>query len=289
MATHDQHAIRAADLPGKERRRAIAGIPADSISLDWAMAICTCIITFGLFIDGWAHNHDKVDDTFFTPWHALLYGSIAAAGLLLIYTHFRNVGRGHRWRQALPNGYGLSLAGFFIFAAGGVADLFWHETFGFEEGLEALLSPSHLLLAVSGLMIMTGPIRAMWRRADTEQSWRGLLPAILPFACITSVFTFFTTFAAVSSEFIALTGARPADHTLTDIFGIVALVMHANILLAVVLVHGAALAAALRRGDPALCRQLALDDLDARTRGGRFHLRHQRRGGRPAGRLAAAA
>ena len=119
------------------------------------------------------------------------------------------MGRGHRWRQALPIGYGLSLAGFFIFAMGGVADLVWHETFGFEEGLEALLSPSHLLLAVSGLMIMTGPIRAMWPRDDTEQSWRGLLPAILCFACVTSVFTFFTTFAAVTSEFIALTGAQP--------------------------------------------------------------------------------
>jgi len=222
-------------FPAKSGGRAIAGIPADSISLDWAMAICTCVITFGLFIDGWAHNHDKVDDSFFTPWHALLYGSIAAAGLLLIYTHFRNVGRGHRWRQALPYGYGLSLAGFFIFATGGVADLIWHETFGFEEGLEALLSPSHLLLAVSGLLIMTGPIRAMWRRSDTEQSWRGLLPALLPFACVTSVFTFFTTFAAVTSEFIALTGARPDDTTLTDVYGIVSLVMHANILLAVVL------------------------------------------------------
>ena len=199
------------------------------------MAICTCVITFGLFIDGWAHNHDKVDDTFFTPWHAVLYGAILAAGLLLIVTHFRNVGRGHRWRQALPIGYGLSLAGFFIFAAGGVADLAWHEAFGFEEGLEALLSPSHLLLAVSGLMIMTGPIRALWRRDNTEQSWRGLLPAILSFACVTSVFTFFTTFAAVSSEFIALTGDRPGDHALTDIYGIVSLTMHANILLAVVL------------------------------------------------------
>ena len=107
--------------------------------------------------------------------------------------------------------------------------------FGFEEGLEALLSPSHLYLALAGLLILTGPIRAMWRRENTEQSWRGLLPAILSFVCIASIFTFFTTFAAVTSEFIALTGARPDYHTLTDIYGVVSLVMHANILLAVVL------------------------------------------------------
>ncbi len=222
-------------IPSESGRRAIAGAPADSIGLDWAIAIFTCINVFGLFIDGWAHNHGKVDDTFFTPWHAVLYGAILAAGMLLIVTHFRNVRLGYRWTQALPRGYGLSLAGFFIFAMGGVGDLVWHEVFGFETGLEALLSPSHLLLALAGLMIMTGPIRAMWRRETTEQSWRGLLPAILSFLCITSVFTFFTTFAAVTSEFIALTGERPESHSLTDIYGIVSLVVHANILLAVIL------------------------------------------------------
>ena len=120
-------------------------------------------------------------------------------GLALIVTHFRNVGRGHRCRTALPVGYGLSLVGFFAFATGGVGDLGWHEIFGFEESLEALLSPSHLFLALSGLLIITGPIRAFWGR-ETENNWRSLLPVILAFTCITSIFTFFTTFAAVTSE-----------------------------------------------------------------------------------------
>lgn len=213
---------------------AVAGHPADSIRLDWAIAIFSCINVFGLFIDGWAHNHGKVDDTFFTPWHAILYSAILAAGIVLIATHFRNVNRGYRWSKALPVGYSLSLAGFFAFAMGGVADLVWHETFGFEEDLEALLSPSHLFLALSGLLIITGPIRALWQR-DTEHNWRSLLPAILTFACITSIFTFFTTFAAVTSELIALTGSRPQSHTLTDIYGIVSLVIHGNLLLAIVL------------------------------------------------------
>ncbi len=215
--------------------RAAADSPAPDLRLDWAIALISCVIVFGLFIDGWAHNHDRVDESFFTPWHALLYGAVGISGLALVLTHFRNVGRGYRWTSALPAGYALSLIGFFAFCAGGVADLFWHEAFGLEENLEALISPSHLFLAFTGLLIMTGPIRAMWRRQDTEQSWRGLLPAILSFICITSVFTFFTTFAAVTGELIALAGARPEDHTLTDVYGIVSLVVHANILLAVVL------------------------------------------------------
>ena len=148
--------------------------------------------------------------------------------------HFRNVGRGYRWRRALPVGYGVSLIGFFVFMLGGVGDLVWHEAFGFEEDLEALLSPSHLFLALAGMLIITGPIRAMWRR-QTDHSWRELLPVILTFTCITSIFTFFTTFAAVTSELIALTGTRPESHTLVDIYGIVALVVQPGILLAVVL------------------------------------------------------
>ena len=142
--------------------------------------------------------------------------------------------RGYRWSKALPAGYGLALVGFFAFALGGLGDLFWHETFGFERGLEALLSPTHLYLALAALLTITGPIRAYWRR-ETAQDWRSLLPVILSFVCITSIFTFFTTFAAVTSELIALTGPRPDSHTLTDIFGVLALVVHSNILLAIVL------------------------------------------------------
>ena len=215
-------------------QRAIPGSPADSIRLDWMIAILACINVFGLFIDGWAHNHGRVDNTFFTPWHAVLYSAIGLAGLLLIVIHFRNVGRGYRWRAALPAGYGLALAGFFAFAAGGVGDLVWHETFGFEESLEALLSPTHLFLAATGSMIIIAPIRAYWNR-ETAQDWRSLLPVILSCICITSVFTFFTTFAAVTSELNSLTGPRPTSHLMIDIYGILSFVVHSNILLAVAL------------------------------------------------------
>ena len=215
-------------------KRALSGAPADNIRLDWIIAIFSCGNVFGLFIDGWAHNHGQVDNTFFTPWHALLYSAIGLGGLVLIITHLLNVNRGYRWTKALPRGYALSLIGFFAFAVGGLGDLFWHETFGFEESLEALLSPTHLYLALSGLLVITGPIRATWQR-ETDNSWRSLLPAIVSFVCIASIFTFFTTFAAVTSELDALTGPRPESRIMIDIYGILSFVVHANILLAVVL------------------------------------------------------
>jgi hypothetical protein len=36
----------------------------------------------GIFLDGWAHAHGRVDESLFTPWHAVLAG---IAGLLLSY------------------------------------------------------------------------------------------------------------------------------------------------------------------------------------------------------------
>ena len=217
-------------MPASAAGRAIAGEPADNIRLDWIMSLICCAIVFGLYIDGWAHNHGRVDDSFFTPWHALLYGAVGLSGLVLILCHFRNVSKGFRWSKALPAGYTLSLIGFFAFGAGGVVDMIWHEVFGFEESIEALISPSHLFLALTGLLIMTGPIRALWRR-ESDGTWRNLAPAILCFICITSVFTFFNAYAPIGGDMIILTGPRPADHQLQDVAGIIPFVIQSNILL----------------------------------------------------------
>ena len=216
--------------PHSSAGRAIAGLPADSIHLDWIMALTACAIVFGLYIDGWAHSHSQVDDSFFTPWHALLYGAVALAGLVLIISQFRNVSKGFRWSNALPAGYTLSLIGFFAFGAGGVIDMLWHEAFGFEESVEALISPTHLFLALTGSLIMTGPIRALWRR-QSDGGWQNLAPAIFCFICITSVFTFFNAYAPIGGDMIILTGARPDNHKLYDVVGIIPFVIQSNILL----------------------------------------------------------
>ncbi|MCE2473243.1 MAG: hypothetical protein J4G18_15395 [Anaerolineae bacterium] len=214
--------------------RAASESPAPDLRLDWIMSLSSCAIVFGLYIDGWAHNHGRVDDSFFTPWHALLYGSVAFAGLALILTHFRNVNRGYRWAKALPAGYALSLIGFFGFGAGGVVDLIWHEAFGFEEGVEALISPSHLYLAVTGLLIMTGPIRSFWKR-ESDGSWASVAPIVLCFTAVTSVFTFFNAYAPIGGDLIVLTGTRPDPHTLQDVAGIVPFIIQSNVLLGALL------------------------------------------------------
>jgi len=105
----------------------------------------------------------------------------------------------------MPSGYELSLLGVSLFALAGIGDLIWHTFFGFEVNLEAVLSPTHLLLAGSGMLILSGPFRATLRRPDLPMQgrsistltrrWKTLFPLLLSLTAILSVFTFFTEFA----------------------------------------------------------------------------------------------
>ncbi len=167
------------------------------LNFDRLMTVLVCWFIGGLFIDGWAHNHGLVDRTFFTPWHAILYSGYAANAVVLIIVVMRNHARGYGWRASIPSGYELTLLGVPLFAVGGVGDMIWHILFGFEVGIEPLLSPTHLVLALSGILIMSGPLRAALRRdiPRRAQGWATLLPAVLSLLAVFSVFTFFTSFA----------------------------------------------------------------------------------------------
>jgi hypothetical protein len=133
----------------------------------------------GLFVDGWAHNNDK-PESFFTPWHGLFYSGFAACAAWMCWQVVRHQRQGARGLAAVPVGYGLGLVGVAVFAAGGVGDLIWHEIFGIEVDLEALVSPSHLTLFVGGLLVVTSPLRAAWSDpSSTSPTFGQLLPALL--------------------------------------------------------------------------------------------------------------
>jgi hypothetical protein len=179
-------------LSGSRQGALIGGLGFDRV-----MALLCAWFVGGLFLDGWAHGHGLVDKTFFTPWHAVLYSGYAVCALALLVAIGLNRRRGASWSQAIPAGYLLSLMGAPLFLVAGVGDLIWHTLFGFEVGIEPLLSPTHLLLAFSGLLIMSGPLRATWGRSEPlgSNSWRTLLPALISLLAVFSVFTFFTNFA----------------------------------------------------------------------------------------------
>lgn len=118
----------------------------------------------GALSDGWAHTNilDTIEG-FFTPWHALLYFGFAATAAWIFFLAYRRRSRHpYWWRDAWPSGYRVGAAGVLLFLAGGLVDMVWHETLGVEVGLNAAFSPSHMLIDIGALLMLSGPVRSWW-------------------------------------------------------------------------------------------------------------------------------
>lgn len=186
--------------------------PLGSVGFDWGMVALCAWFQVGGYLDGWAHLHIPELETFFTPWHAVLYSGFLAVAALTAGALIRNHARGYPWRLALPDGYGLTLLGVVIFAGGGAGDMLWHALFGIEVDVEALLSPSHLVLALGAALIHTGPLRSAWRRSGTQaQGWFAQLPMVFSLALVLSLFTFFTQYSHPFSRPWPAAGNRPTS------------------------------------------------------------------------------
>ncbi len=117
----------------------------------------------GLFVD--AHEHLFVAvDSFFNPWHVAMYSGGFFAGIVMIGAIAQNYRRTGSVREAIPDGYALSVFGVAGLLAGGAADFVWHAFFGFEHQLDLLLSPPHLFL-LSGLFFLDNRTGAQRARA----------------------------------------------------------------------------------------------------------------------------
>ena len=159
--------------------------------LDWGVALGGLWLIAGLHLDGWAHRHIHME-TFFTPWHAVLYSGYAVTALVVGLGFLVGLRQGKPWRTALPRAYRTALIGAILFLIGGVADMTWHTLLGIEVSLEALLSPPHLLLAFSAGLLITGPLRAaLYRPGDRGSPG---LPALLSVSSLVALAAFFTAY-----------------------------------------------------------------------------------------------
>ena len=206
--------------------------PPHSIRFDWAMAILSAVFVGGLFLDGWAHTHGRVDQSFFTPWHAVFYAGYAATASVLVASLLRNHARGYPWQLALPAGYGWSLLGALIFAVGGVTDLMWHTLFGIEAGVEALLSPTHLALALGLGLIASGPVRAAWRRPGPVSGWATQGPMLLALTSTLSVLAFFSEYA---HPLVYVAAGRGHPYGGAEGLGVASVLLQTGLLMAIVL------------------------------------------------------
>src|SRR5687768_1933766 len=100
-----------------------------SAAFAWANALLGLAFTLGVMIDIWAHSNVRpLFETFYTVWHALLYGGFAVMAAFLVISAGRARASGAPLARLLPDGYLLSGIGVLVFASGGAFDMVWHMT-----------------------------------------------------------------------------------------------------------------------------------------------------------------
>lgn len=171
--------------------------PAPSAIYDWSMAVASLWLSGGIMIDAWYHFHSTVE-TFFEPAHALLYAGLLASYAFTAAAAAANVRRGISLRRALPRGYELTFAGLVVTSIGGVLDMVKHTLWGFEQGFDALVSPTHLIIGAGMFLIITGPIRSALDRSEPPRTLVQQLPMILAFASMMELIHWGTQFVFLS-------------------------------------------------------------------------------------------
>ena len=83
-------------------------------------------------------------ETFFTPWHAVLYTGYAFSVFVAMYA--KNKIRDYK--------FDVGVLGAVIFGIGGASDVVWHTLLGIETGVEPLVSPSHLMLFLGAFLML---------------------------------------------------------------------------------------------------------------------------------------
>src|SRR5258705_9384390 len=77
--------------------------PVSTSRRDLIVSLATLWLAGGLFLDGWAHSHVPELETFFTPWHGVLYSGYAVLALTLVPAQLwrgRPGGPGRGWGSA---------------------------------------------------------------------------------------------------------------------------------------------------------------------------------------------
>ncbi|HVA29162.1 MAG TPA: hypothetical protein VNF68_13350 [Candidatus Baltobacteraceae bacterium] len=142
-------------------------------------------ITSGFFLDAWAHFNVPIE-TFFTPYHAMFYSGIFAMIALLAAYWLRHRG--------LPPGYRFAMLGIPVFLLAGIGDLTWHTLLGIEQGVDAVMSPTHQALGVGIAILSSGPIGSVLADRANSKTLRTQLPFVLSLAAWLTLAHFATSY-----------------------------------------------------------------------------------------------
>lgn len=152
-------------------------------------------LLLAVFLDGWAHLNVPSLETFFTPWHAALYSGMVATAAWTAVVICRNRAPGQPLWRAAPPGYRGTAVGVVLFATAGGLDLLWHELLGIEISLDALVSPTHLLLGFSLFLILGTAVRSA-RAASHPGDFAWTPAALFAVVLLTGLGAFFLIYCS---------------------------------------------------------------------------------------------
>ena len=171
--------------------------PGHSPARDLVTGLLGIWLLGAVFVDGWAHFNRPDMESFFTPWHAALYSGLAVVAAWVSTVVLRGRTPSAPLRTAIPAGYGGTFLGIGLFSLGGILDLAWHEVFGIEVALDALISPTHLLLGLGGLLVLGTGVRSEGAARGGAQPWGP--PAVLSLVLMTALVAFFLLYTSAFS------------------------------------------------------------------------------------------
>jgi hypothetical protein len=154
-------------------------------------------VGLGLAIDTRKHNTEESIDTFFTSAHGLLYAGWFACAVFILYVVRQRMAAGANAFAAVPEGLKGAAAGAVLFGVSGLLDMGWHITWGVEQNLAILFSPTHLSLMTSFFLLAFGPVRALWMDANDSVKRLTLInmgPAALSVGVLGVIFSVFLSF-----------------------------------------------------------------------------------------------
>lgn len=223
----------------------MSGTPPRDPRLDLLIGLVGLWLAAGFLWDSWAHLHVAVE-TFFTPYHDVFYSAMLVGAGLVGLAAVRNRRRGYRGWNVVPKAYRLALLGIPIFFLGGIGDLIWHTVFGLEDRVDAVTSPTHLLIGIGVLTAVSAPLRSALEARERLTTLASQLPALFALATWLE-FIHLGTAYAFDPGALALYAPPNGERYGVDYFtntsfelyktgsGIMALVLNAVILMAFVL------------------------------------------------------
>lgn len=161
-------------------------------AFEGTVVILSCLFAAAAYFDAWTYVNTTSGSSLLEPWQdAALHLSWFLLTTYLVAVMTVSIRRGAPVTRSLPPGYGWTFIGCVGFSATVLLDRWAQLVFGPELGLSALLSPPRVGEIIAGGLMVSGPLRAAWRRQDEDAG----LAAIVAAALLLSTITFVTQFA----------------------------------------------------------------------------------------------